>query len=73
MKAIILALLAASSALAAPADKPAKEKERQAEHKKGSIVIKKKDKSGNWNTERECRLMFGNNRLADKPAKEKQK
>jgi hypothetical protein len=57
---------------AARADPPADKAERKAPHQAGKIVIKKKDANGNWQTERECPLMFANNRKADKP-KEKPK
>lgn len=35
---------------------------RRAEHGRNKIVIKVKDKNGNWKTEKEIFLMFDNNR-----------
>ena len=66
---IVAALWSASatSAFSAPdkPDKPGKA-ERKAEHAKDRIVVKVKGASRSWKTEREIRLMFSNNRKADK-------
>ena len=68
---ITLFLILAAAAVRAdqPADKAEPKAEHKAEHAANAITIKRKDKSGKWQTERECRLMFANNRKAKEKAK----